>query len=977
MDKDKLLDKPFDQYQRYRIVAEIIQIIKTQTGKKHLKILDVGGYFKNSQGQDEFPIKDFLPDENIFVLDIADCLLPRYTKGDATHMPFPPNTFDVVNCQDVLEHIPAKTRATFLDSLLETTKAFTILGAPFSTENSALAEKILFEFIIKTLKGKHKELEEHISFGLPEQKDVESILSKKKVQYKEFPSGYLNNWLLMMVIKHYVLSLPDSEKLSTQIDRFYNVNFFEFDQRHPAYRHMFVISKLKKNAYILEKISEKYRDYQEKYTNQIEDRPTLSSLQTLLSLEALKDKNKLQVLENDITNLNKHIKILNKQTSDKDIHLKNYERETEEIKQIIENQKGEILNQKGEIYDKEVHIRNIERNLEMVLNSKVWRFAGFFRKIFYMKLLRIFPVLQRSMLTITREGFRSFWNKARKKQLMKSGDLYDLWLKNNSLDEEKMRAIREEIDQFHHQPKISLILPVYDVAEKWLERAIDSVLSQLYENWELNIVDDASPKPHIKKVLLKYKNHPKINLKFLEKNKGIALASKEALSMATGEFVGLLDHDDELSPDALYENVKILNLHPDADLIYSDEDKIDPEGKRIEPYFKPSWSPDLLLSYNYICHFSVYRKTLLDELKGFREGFEGSQDYDLLLRATEKTDKIHHIPKVLYHWRQIEGSTSIVHKEKIEHINHSMKALQEALSRRKIEGTVEKGINFDMFESYRVKRTIKSNPLVSIIIPMKDKISYLKKNLKSIEEKTEYENYELVIVDNNSEQKETLDYLESLEREKKARILRYEDEFNFSRINNYAVSQAKGQHVLFLNNDMEVISQGWLSAMLEHSLRKEVGAVGAKLIFPNNTIQHAGTIVGLGGIAGHSHKHIPASSNGYFGALNSIRNYSAVTAACMLIRKEVFEEVGRFDEEKLMVAFQDVDLCLKIRDKGYLIVYTPFAALYHHESVSRGYDLNPNEIMAMNNRWGDILLSDPYYNPNLSLDSEDFQININ
>ncbi len=686
---------------------------------------------------------------------------------------------------------------------------------------------------------------------------------------------------------------------------------------------------------------------------------------------------RLEALNLQFEALKIEFEVLKRNFDDQNIHLKNYKKEVLEKAALIKDLKDEIENKDTDIRNKEVHIRNIETKMKLILASKVWRAAEFFRKLFYMKTLKHFPALQRSILTITREGFRSFWHKVIKKEGMKPGDRYDIWLKNNSLSEAKKNAIREEIDQFSYRPKISIIMPVYNVAEIWLEKAIDSVFAQLYENWELCIVDDASTKKHINKVLLKYKSHKKIKLKFLEENRGISQASNEALSLATGEFVGLLDHDDELSPDALYENVKILNQYPEADLIYSDEDKLNPEGKRIEPYFKPSWSPDLLLSYNYICHFSVYRKTMLDKINGFRSGYEGSQDYDLLLRLTEKTDKIYHIPKILYHWRQIKGSTSTVHKEKISHINNSIKALQETLHRRKIEGTVEKGINFDQFESYRVKRKLEQKPLISIIMPMKDKVSYLKKNLESIEEKTEYENYEIVIVDNNSKERETFDYLKSIEKKKFIRILQYKSEFNFSKINNYAVSKVKGEHILFLNNDIEVISHGWLTAMLEHSLRKEVGAVGAKLIFPNNTIQHAGTIVGLGGTAGHSHKHFPADSNGYFGALNTIRNYSAITAACMMIRKEVFEEVGRFDEKKLAVAFNDVDLCLKIRKKGYLIVYTPFTALYHHESISRGYDLNPDEISAMNNRWRAILLSDPYYNPNLSLDSEDFKIKIN
>jgi len=560
---------------------------------------------------------------------------------------------------------------------------------------------------------------------------------------------------------------------------------------------------------------------------------------------------------------------------------------------------------------------------------------------------------------------------------MRGKDLYDIWIEKNSLNEDKIKIIKEEIEKFPYRPKISIIMPVYNVEKIWLDRALTSVFNQLYDNWELCIVDDASTKKHIKETLLKYEKSERIKINFLEKNKGISGASNEALSLATGEFVGFLDHDDELSTDALYENAKLLNLHPEADLIYSDEDKINPEGKRIEPFFKPDWSPDLFLSFNYICHFSVFRKTIIDKIKGFRKGFEGSQDYDLLLRLIEKTDKIFHIPKVLYHWRQIEGSTAVVHKEKITHFENTMKALQDVLRRRKIGGIVEKGINFDQFESYRIRRRLTESPLVSIIIPMRDMVSFLQRNIKSVEENTDYKNYEIVIIDNNSQEKETHDYFRRIIKKDNIRIIEFKDKFNFSKINNFAVTQAKGDHILFLNNDIEIISQGWLESMLEHSARKEVGAVGAKLVFPNNTIQHAGTVLGLGGVAGHSHKHIPVESNGYFGALNTIRNYSAVTAACMLTKKKIFEEVGGFDEIHLSVAFNDVDLCLKMREKGYLIVYTPYAVLRHYESTSRGYDLNPDEILFMKNKWGEILMSDPYYNPNLTFDSEDFKIKIN
>jgi len=585
-------------------------------------------------------------------------------------------------------------------------------------------------------------------------------------------------------------------------------------------------------------------------------------------------------------------------------------------------------------------------------------------------------LFQRSVLILYGEGFSSFWHKTKKILTRRFKNEYEVWIDINYLSKNDIREIKEQIKKFKYRPKISIIMPVYNVEKNWLKKAVKSVFDQIYKNWELCIVDDSSTEKHIKRFLSKYIKNEKVKMKFLKKNIGISGASHEALSLANGEFVGFLDDDDELSIDALFEIVKLLNNSPHADLIYSDEDKLNSEAKRVEPFFKPDWSPDLLLSYNYICHFSVYRKMIIDEIEGFRSGFEGSQDYDLLLRFTEKTDEIFHIPKILYHWRKLEGSTASTHKEKIAHIENSIKAIQDAMNRRRIEGVVEKGINFNQFESYRVRRKLRNTPLVSIIIPTKDMVSFLQKNLKSIEEKTEYNNYEIIIIDNQSIKKETHAFFSTVSKKDNINVIKYKDEYNFSKINNFAVSQAKGIHILFLNNDTEVISPGWMTSMLEHSMREEVGAVGAKLVYPDNTIQHAGTILGLGGVAAHSHKNFSVNSNGYFGSLNTIRNYSAVTAACMMTRKKVFEEVGGFNEKDLPVAFNDVDLCLRMREKGYLIVYTPYAVLYHYESKSRGYDLNPNEILFMKNKWNKVLLSDPYYNPNLTLDSEDFRIDI-
>jgi GT2 family glycosyltransferase len=437
--------------------------------------------------------------------------------------------------------------------------------------------------------------------------------------------------------------------------------------------------------------------------------------------------------------------------------------------------------------------------------------------------------------------------------------------------------------------------------------------------------------------------------------------------------VGLLDHDDELTPWALSEVAKLLNRNPNLDFIYSDEDKLEPGGRRSEPFFKPDFSPDLLMSMNYITHFSVFRRELLDKIGGFRKGVEGSQDYDLILRASEDTKNIAHIPKILYHWRKIRGSSSSSTTAKVYAYRAAVKALEEALPRRKQPGKVE------MLAPgrYRVRYVVKEKPLVSIIIPTKDKVNLLRRCVESIREKSTYTNYEIIVVDNNSVEKATGAYLEQIKNYPNTQVLTDNEPFNFSRINNFAASHACGDFLLLLNNDTEVITRDWLEEMLSHAQQQEVGAVGVKLLFPKkNLLQHAGVIVGLGGVAGHAFYGLPAENPGYMGLATVTRNYAAVTAACMMLRHSVFDEVGGLDEE-LDVAYNDVDLCLKIVEKGYYIVWTPHAVLYHHEWATRGQYQPERNIRYFCAKWHSFLeKGDPFYNPNLALDRADFMVKV-
>ena len=554
---------------------------------------------------------------------------------------------------------------------------------------------------------------------------------------------------------------------------------------------------------------------------------------------------------------------------------------------------------------------------------------------------------------------------------------YKLYLRaEKSLEDSEVKA-----KALQYKPKVSIVIPVYNTDEKWLRLCIESLLNQVYDNWELCIVDGGSTKPFIRRVLEEYiKQDNRIKVKFLPENKGIAGNSNEALALASGEFIGFLDHDDELAPEALSEVVKTLNEKTEIDFVYTDEDKISTACKRLDPHFKPDWSPDLLRSHNYITHLAVIRKKVIDEVGGFREGYDGSQDYDLFLRVTEKTDKIAHIPKVLYHWRMTRQSAASTSNAKPYAYAAAKKTLQDSLKRRKIEAEVDYGITTGF---YRVQYKLLGNPTVSIIIATRDKAGALRRCVQSVLDKTQYDNYRILVVDNQSGEPQTFRYYEEIESNPKVEIAKVDGLSNRARINNYAVSLVDSEYIIFLDSLAEIISQQWLVAMLEHAQRKDIGIVGALLYYPNNTIHHAGMILGIGGVVGYAHRRFSRNAYGYMNRARIVQNLSAVTGACLATKKEVFKEVGGFDE-RYRHAFSDVDFCLEIRERGYLIVYTPYAELYHHGSLGRDHEDAPEkqvevkkEIEYFQKKWHDVLAQgDPYYNPNLTLDREDFSIRI-
>lgn len=548
---------------------------------------------------------------------------------------------------------------------------------------------------------------------------------------------------------------------------------------------------------------------------------------------------------------------------------------------------------------------------------------------------------------------------------------YGPWYEAYVPDEAELS--RQRRIRLDYEPLISVAVPAYRTPKLFLSQMLDSLLAQTYKNWELCIANGSPEDEDMRAVLEEYSARDKrICVQNLAENLGIAGNTNAALSMASGEFAGILDHDDLLAPNALFEIAKALGNDRGLDAVYTDEDKVTTDlDEHFQPHLKPDFNLDLLRSNNYICHFFVVRRSVIKKAGGFRQEFDGAQDYDFIFRCVEQAEKVGHIPEILYHWRTHKESTADNPASKMYAFEAGKRAIEAHLERTGVPGTVSHTPDYGF---YRVTYPVQGEPLVSIIIPNKDEKETLKACIESIREKTEYTNYEILIIENNSTSQEIFHYYKELSEDPRIRLLRWKKEFNYSAINNYGVRHAKGEYLLFLNNDVTVITSGWIKEMLGVCQRPDTGAVGVKLIYPDNTIQHAGCVIGIGGIAGHMFVDMPANRTGYLHKASLLQDMSAVTAACMMMKRSAFVEAGGFTEE-LSVAFNDVDLCLKVRQNGKLIVYDPYVQLYHMESKTRGAEDDKakvrrfqEEIEYMRTRWIDILKKgDPYYNKNLSL----------
>jgi len=555
---------------------------------------------------------------------------------------------------------------------------------------------------------------------------------------------------------------------------------------------------------------------------------------------------------------------------------------------------------------------------------------------------------------------------------------YANWVRtHDTLTPQARERIAGRVAAMRKRPLISVLMPTYNPEPDWLRAAIESVRAQLYPAWELCIADDASPSVEVRALLKSYADSDaRIKVVFRPKNGHIAAASNSALELASGSWLALMDHDDLLPEHALFCMAECIDAHPDARLIYSDEDKIDATGQRSDPYFKPDWNFDLFRSQNTFSHLGLLATDLVREVGGFRPGLEGSQDWDLVLRCVERVEprQIRHVPRVLYHWRVHAASTAGSMKAKPYAAVAGERALNEHYARMGVDAKAQY-IGIGYRTHYALPAVL---PLVSLIIPTRNGLDLIRQCVTSIMEKTTYPNYEVIIVDNGSDDAAALAYFEALAHRPNFRVLRDEREFNYSQLNNAAVEVARGDIVALINNDIQVLSPDWLSEMVSIALQPGVGAVGARLWYPDMTLQHGGVVLGLG-VACHAHKGLPRGLNGYAGRAALIQSFSAVTAACLVIRKSIYQQVGGLDEVHLRVAFNDVDFCIRVREAGYRNVWTPYAELVHHESATRGEDLSPEKRQRfvregeyMKRRWADALANDPAYNPNLTVGSEDF-----
>ncbi|HSX14782.1 MAG TPA: glycosyltransferase [Candidatus Saccharimonadales bacterium] len=933
---------------RYWLVGEITHSL-TGGAYKDKKIIDIGG--------NGSPLPDIL-DKKIDLLDLPENNYENYIKASALDMPIKDHSYDIVTSCDVYEHIKQDDRQTFIKELLRISKEFVILCGPMYSPESAAAEKRVNNFFNSIFGREHPWLNEHITYGLPKATELEEILKEEGINFIKFDHGCLPSWELITKLNFLSVegAIADDDRIEGEIEALNNDYISKYgphDFCEKGYRTIYIIDVSGSGSLI--------KFDTPKVEPGIEDH---FSLRTQNILAGLASSIRVHSHNEDLLNI--------------------------EATELLRHNHA-LQEELNGIYDSKLwFFFRVARKLISIL-KKIFRKIGLTQIFKWIKSIVLDIAMKtpyiRRILSVTHAEIQR-----KKNQRLREYEYLE-WVRQHRPTSFDLEDQAKSSTLFKSQPLISIIMPTYNTQPDFLKTCIESVQNQSYRNWELCIADDASPGERTQHILSEYANSDtRIKVKFRKKNGHICAASNSALELASGKYIALLDHDDFLWANALYEVVATINRHPDADLIYSDEDKIDQKGLvHSDPFFKPDWSPDYLRSVNYITHFAVIRKQLMDKVGGFRLGYEGAQDWDLFLRLSRETSRIYHIPKIIYSWRKSNTSTALLASAKKYAYTNQRKALMDDATARGLEVRELKwGVPNLMWRSdYKLNGV----PKVSIIIPTKDQYPHISKCLATLYRRTTYSNFEVVLVDTGSGDKRVWQLYEKYRQHQNFKQIQWNDEFNFSDVCNFGAQSASGEYLLFLNNDTEIITRDWVQGLLQFAQQPHAGAVGCKLLYPNHTLQHAGVILGVGGnnqtpgIAGHfypAYQDNPPEDSTEALYIGGVRDFSAVTAACVMVSKTKFNKVGGFDG-KFKIAWNDVDFCLKLRKEGLFNIFNPYVKLFHHESVSVGVpgskhrDLNlfNQEIKLFGEKWGwDYINNDPYYNPNFRRDTANARLSL-
>ena len=982
---------PFDQYQRYRNVADLVGLLRA--GQEPLSILDAGSHGARL-------LAAFLPGDHIQELDRT---MPESREGDPSFIRadildsgLPPDCYDVVVAVDVYEHIPAERRADFIGELARLSRGAIILVAPFASPGVAEAEAQVNDRYRMLAGTDYPWLVEHLEYGLPDLDEAVALFKERGLKVSRFGHGNLRIWRRAMGILLAASRDGRTPSFCDGFNGFYNRFVHPVDHLPPCYRHFIVAvhggsglqrDRVEDFVRSLEGTGNPGLDRAEAYLDGFEQLhlvdlvvegvqrawgekgPTMIEAQrenARLQVELAKDRQLLARLEDEREQLLREMtglraeraRAINAENSIR--HLQEHLRQTQMLADSLRISS---------------RLKHRLRQAAAPLTFAAWA-------------LEKLSSTGKGLRILRRHGLRALLTKMKEEFARQSTDpadspavqgatgwqesIHDSYVRINSIQPPMRERLATLAASWESKPLISVVMPVYNVDPRWLDRAVGSVLDQIYPEWELCIADDASTREDTRAALRRYEGQPRIRIAWREKNGHICAASNSAVEMATGQYIAFMDNDDTLAENALFEVAALLRDDPATDLVYSDEDKMDEQDRRYDPHFKPDWSPELFLSYNYINHLTVLRRELFTAVGGFRPGFEGAQDYDLLLRVVERTRQIRHIPKILYHWRAIAGSTARDAKDKPIVDIAARKGLEEHLARRGIAARTYKprfahrlGLPLSQLD------WPDTGPVVTIIIPTFNQHSLLRTAVASIRAKTSYRDYCIMVVDNDSDEPAAREYLDGLGRDG-VRVERIGNEgrpFSFSRVNNLAAARAEGDLLLFLNNDIEVREPAWLSRLVGYLGLPGVGATGARLLFPDGTLQHTGVVLCMHGgiIPDHAFPRQNAEKVSYYFLAEVARNCSALTGACLLTRKSDFLAAGGFDEETFRVSLQDVDYCQKLGAKGLRSVYVAGAELVHHQSATRPLEDDPAELAGLRRRYD--TGTDPYYNPNLSRDA--------